>query len=334
MSGYLPVIIILFLFMGTSSFAQLPDPNSLFIEEVTIEPVVLDSTTAEFLASDSLTAYELALLEKPDWSWKYSLSTGINANQSTYSGNWDGNEKGSLIWTFFVIGQLEKQLSLKANTRTSFNFSFGQTHNQDNLSRYWQTPSPSTDRIDIESLFRFTLGKFVDPFVSGRFQSAFLDSRDTTDFYVNPIHYTESMGISKALIKTETKELLLRTGFALRQNADRNDNLVVDGKNWSNDGGLELVADIKTPFFSSKIQHTARVSLYQALFSSDQDNVSVDNDYWRQADIDIESVLTSSITKYLSVRLDVWWRYDREVSGAGRLKQALSLGISYSLDKI
>ena len=54
--------------------------------------------------------------------------------------------------------------------RSTLKLSFGQTMTQD-TSKTWDKPRKSTDLIDWDNLGRFTLHKFVDPFVAFRLDS-------------------------------------------------------------------------------------------------------------------------------------------------------------------
>lgn len=328
---------VLLLVAGSCTFGQLPDPKELFPADQPkiVVPTAQDSAMAAILASDSLTAYELAKLEVPVNPWNLSLQSNVNMNQSAYTGNWDKDEKGAYVWTANIDGRAQKQVGILFNTRTILKLAFGQTHTQNNSTKDWATPSISTDRVDLESLLRLTLGGFVDPFVSGRFQSSFFDTRDNEDyFYINPSNYTEAIGVSKALWRNNDKEVLTRAGFALRQAWDRNfpkpdtDPVIFEDR-FTYDGGLEVVTDMKLPLFNGKVNYNGRLSLYQALFFSEQETEK--NDYWRMIDLDFESRFTANITKVLQVSLYAWWRYDKEIDKAGRLKQGLSFGMAYTL---
>jgi len=332
----LTVLLGIFMLSGVCS-AQLPDPNALFSgEPEEPKPVVLDSTTAEILASETLTAYELAKLEVPEYPWEIAVQLKINSSQSSYSNNWDGSEKGSYVWNADFSGTFQKQLNHYSNSRTTYRLAYGQTHTQDNTTRYWKIPTPSTDRIDIESLMLFTLGAIVDPFAAGRVESSFLDARDSDkDFYNNPVKFTESIGMARAFLKEDKKELLVRAGFALKHSWDRNALLDEEkdlrGKRWTDDGGLDMVTDFKYPLLNNKINFKARLSIYQAFFYSEADKEKNEaySDYWKMVDLDLESSFSASITDHLNVSLDIWWRYDKEIDKQGRLKQAISLGINF-----
>lgn len=269
--------------------------------------------------------------------WDLSLESNLNVNQSSYTANWDGSEKGSYTWSALVNGRAQRQLTWLLNSRTNLRLEYGQSHTQDNASRKWAEPVSSTDRIDIESILRFTLGGPVDPFLSGRFQSQFLDARDPeADYYINPMRFTESIGIARPLVKTPTQELLTRIGFAMREKLDQN--ALIDsinqlhGHDWTYDGGIEFVADFKTPLFKKKVTYTGRLSLYQALFNSENDKLAGSGHQmdWKALDAELESTFTAAVAGMLNVNLDIRWLYDKEIARGGRFKQALALGLAYT----
>jgi hypothetical protein len=259
--------------------------------------------------------------------------------QNAYSDNWAGDETGSISWTLNSKTVLERQLHARVNDKNTLKFSFGQTHNQDADTDRWEKPKKSTDLIDIESVFRFTYGFFVDPFASGRIESQFLDKRDVLQArYVNPLKFTESLGLAKALLKDETREWTARVGAGFRQYMDR-DVLVdtlgdVRQTRTANDGGLEFVNELNIPLVQDRIGLSNKLTVFQALFYSESDELEglPSEDYWKAPDVNWENILTASITKYLMVNLYSQLLYDKELDLGARFKQTLSLGATYRIE--
>ncbi|HEX7401689.1 MAG TPA: hypothetical protein VF369_05870, partial [candidate division Zixibacteria bacterium] len=189
-----------------------------------------------------------------------------------------------------------------------------------------------------ETVFRFTLGGFVDPFVAGRVETQFYDVSDPQKSrFLNPATFTESFGVARVWIKQEKREWTTRLGLGLREHLDRSvltDTLSGKRENkTSNDGGFLLVDDFKTPLAHEKLTYTSKLTLFQALFYSESKKLRglPNQDYWKSIDLNWESIFTASITKYLMVNLYVQFLYDKEVRLGGRLKQTLSLGLTYKL---
>jgi hypothetical protein len=266
-------------------------------------------------------------------SWTKAVDTNLTLTQNAYSDNWTRGEAGALSWTFNLNALAEKQVHLKVHNKNTLKLSFGQTHNQSRETKDWAKPVKSTDLIDLESVFRFTLGAFVDPFASGRAETQFYDAGDPAKSrFVNPFTFTESFGIARVLIKQAKREWTTRLGLGLRQHMDR-DVLVGTERETqtSNDGGLLSVTDFKTPLAQERIAFTSKLSLYKALFYSESDALEglPNEDDWKSPDVNWENTFTAGITHYLMVNLYVQLLYDKEVDLGARFKQTLALGLTY-----
>ncbi len=266
--------------------------------------------------------------------WYPSLESGLNITQSSYSNNWAGGDKGSVVWSWIANGTLENQLDPKVNWYNILKLAYGQTHQQRVRAgeRYWDRPEKSTDLIDFETIFRFTLGGYVDPFVSGRFESQFHDVSDSLGrgLTLNPVRFKETAGIAKQWINEEERSLLSRLGFTFRQTsrlsfttADPADDSTV--RETTNDGGIELINDYKTKILDDRVTWTSKLSFYQPVFysgKSDLEDVTEDTLQARGVDLDVakftttmdidwENIFTTQITKLISVNLYVRWLYDK-----------------------
>jgi hypothetical protein len=270
-------------------------------------------------------------------SWSKSVDANLTLTQNAYSDNWVGGEAGAISWTFNVNALAEKQLNPKLHNKNTLKLSFGQTHNQDVETDDWQKPVKSTDLIDFETVLRFTLGAFVDPYTAGRAESQFYDASDPEKSrLMNPLRLTESIGAAKVFIKEEKRDLTSRLGFAFRQHINRD---MLDpatderSTETTNDGGIELVTDFKTPLAKDRITFTSKLSIFKALFYSESDELEglPNEDYWKSPDVNWENIFAASITEYIMVNLYVQWLYDKEIDKVGRFKQTLALGLTYKL---
>jgi hypothetical protein len=303
-------------------------PRSL-IEEVTMKASVC------FLAMVILFCRPPISTADP---WALTVDANLTLAQTAYSNNWVGGEAGNVTWALSSIWLAEKRLQPLVHNKNTLKLSFGQTHSQDVDSKDWARPTKSTDLIDFETIFNLTLGGFVDPFAAGRWESQFLDASDPEkDRYVNPLKFTESLGIIRYLMKEGGREWSIRLGGAFRQFVDRD--VFVDADQGlretqtSNDGGIEFVSELKSPLAGEKISVSNKLIAFQALFYSKSDELKgqPNEDYWKSPDINWENILTIGVTKYLMVNLYNQLLYDKEVNKGGRFKQTLSLGFTYRL---
>jgi hypothetical protein len=176
----------------------------------------------------------------------------------------------------------------------------------------------------------------VDPYVGLRFESQFLDaSVPSINRYLSPLKITESAGVARKFYKKDKDELFSRLGFAFRQIMTK---VVVDTLNevteteTTNDGGIESVTDLNYTL-SQTLRFTSKLSLYKALFYSESDEVkgTPAEDYWKAIDVNWENKLSASVAKYVTVSLYTQILYDKQIDKRGRLKETLSLGITYKL---
>lgn len=266
------------------------------------------------------------------------LEGGFNLTQSAFSNNWAGGDQGSVVWTAILTGRLENQLSAKVNWWNQLKLAFGQTHKQtddpgDPDKRVWEKPEKSTDLVDYETIFRFTLGGAIDPFVAGRFESQFVDASDPLgrNLTLNPLKFKEGIGAARLIIDEEDRQLLTRLGFSLRQGIRRtfvNSTDATDTGTTSHtetDGGIESVTDYNTKILNDRVTWTSKLTLYQPLFYSgktDLEDVTEANlraadldpdvaDFTTQFEVDFENIFSAQITKIISVNLYTRFVYDK-----------------------
>ncbi len=316
---------------------------------------------------------EKRVLEPGKWYW--SAEGGINLSQASYSDNWSGGDRGAIVWTGIFNASGENQLNPKLNWLNTLKLAFGQTHQQvvdGDGERSWDRPEKSSDLIDFESVGRFTLGGWVDPYVSFGIESQFIDATDPfgRDLNFNPIKFQEAAGVARKFIDTEDESLLSRVGFAFRQTsrdifeaAPPSDATVTES---TNDGGIEWITDYKTKIFEDKVAWTSKLSVFQPVFYSAQDDfdavladslvaANLDSnlaDFTTVVDVAWENLFTTQITKFIAFNFYVQWMYDKydnsvplltDSNGsvtnadaartatrkAGQFKQTMAIGITY-----
>ncbi len=309
-------------------------------------------------------------------SWRYSGTLGINAAQSAFSDNWKGGDKGSIVWAANANFTMQRQFSPKYNLSNTLKLAYGQTSRQvadpdrpNDLT--WDRPLKSTDQIAFESLSRWTLQGFADPFFSFNAESQFRDqSSPLGTIWINPIKLKETAGLARILERTEESEILTRLGFGFRQTIAKsyvNPPTAEKGSFTSNDGGLDWTTTAKQPLASKRILYKGSLSLFKPLFYSkktaveayDADRLATDPtrervaDFWKAVDVNWENAFTAQITKALSVSLVAQLVYDkfdtaanldiptadpaldaeiaRNIRKQGQFREALTVGLTYQL---
>jgi hypothetical protein len=258
--------------------------------------------------------------------WDIDSDILVNLTQSQFSDNWAGSELSNITWTATSNTVAQKQVKEWLNNKNSLKLAFGQTHMQKrdaagNLE--WDKPQKSTDQIAYESLLQFTLKSFVDPYVSLRMDSQFLDQQTGQDTYiVNPIVFTESAGIMRSILNTDKSKLNVRVGGAVRETWNRrNDKLPIDG-------GVEGIVEYKQIISAMNASYNSKLTAYQALFKSDKVE-GFDN--WKALDVKWENMLSFKLWKLLSMNLNLDLIYEKEQSPDIQWREVLGLGFSYVL---
>ena len=262
--------------------------------------------------------------------WNIGADVSLILNQNAYSNNWNGSEKGSVSWSLNTEFSAEKQLNPKFHNRNTLQMAFGQTHSQylnSEGKKRWGRPDKTTDEIDFESLLRLTLGGFVDPFASFRWESQFLDYGQDETKFVNPNILTETFGVAKMLVSEENRELSARLGAAFKQYFDD----FQDAN--TNDGGVEFVGVYRSPFAQGVLRYRSKLTLYQAIYYSEADEVKGTDfeDDWKQVRMNWENTFTANLTRLVNVTLFFQAVYDKRQINEMQFKQTLGLGLTYNL---
>jgi len=267
--------------------------------------------------------------------WKTLLEAGLAATQASYSDNWTGGEVGSLVWAANLHGAAEKQLNPKMRTENDLKLQFGQTHSQSQTTKNWAAPVKSSDKIRFDTILKFTLQIWVDPYVAGTFESQFLDASDNLkQRYVNPIDLTESAGISRMLFDRASGKATTRTGLGLRQRIQKYsaDASGATDTRTTKDGGIEWVTDWLATL-SKTMTYTTKLTLFKALFYSEADQLKglPNENYWKTVDVNWDNILTANVTRIVQVSLAWQLLYDKEIDLGGRFKETLALGVSWRM---
>lgn len=269
--------------------------------------------------------------------WAFKSDAVLTLTQSTFSSNWAGGDRGAIVWVLGTDTNAGRQFSRSFNLANHLVLAYGQTSKQvpDGSELKWDTPEKSTDKIEFESVGRWTLQKFVDPYLGLRLDSQFLDqSSPIGDLYLTPIRLKESAGVARVLRKTEDSETITRLGFGFRQTIARN---FVDAvtkataSSTSNDGGIEWQTDVIQPLFEKKVLYKGQLLVFQPVFFSNSSDLEDFDarviagepgfpavpdreavaDFWRSPDVNFQNTFSAQITKYLGVALFMQLVYDK-----------------------
>jgi hypothetical protein len=268
--------------------------------------------------------------------WKFGAVAGLNVSQSSFSSNWAGGDRGSIVWVLNSDMSADRQFSRKFNLANRLQLAYGQTSRQTPTTTgelVWDTPDKTTDLIAFESTGRMTLERAVDPYAALRMDSQFRDQSSPLGVIAfNPIKLKETAGVARLLFKTEDSEGLMRLGLGFRQTIAKSiDPLTLAKQSFSsNDGGLEWQTNITRPVLDKKVLYKGQLMVFVPVFYSKADELEQFDtraiaafpgreavaDFWKSPDVSFQNNFSASITKYLSVNLYAQLVYDKFDSAA------------------
>jgi hypothetical protein len=290
-----------------------------------------------------------AVISVPAWgadstavpgAWQTHLEASLAAAQSSYSDNWGGGQSGSINWVANLHAVANKILTSLVRTENDLKLQFGQTHNQVDSTKVWQIPVKSSDRIRFDTVWKFALRTYVDPYAAGYIETEFYDATvPAHKIALSPLEFSESAGISRDITKTASTKLNTRLGFAFRQKIikaavpDPVDPTIYNTTTTRvNDGGLERVTDF-TQAMHKNLLYTSKLTVFKALFISNNplENDPVRKDFWKTPSVNWDNILSANVTKIVQVSLAWQLLYDKPISLAGRFRQTLALGVNWKI---
>ncbi len=273
--------------------------------------------------------------------WKLTMENALGLAQASYSDNWSGGEAGSIIWVSSHRSTAESWLSKSWLWNNELRMEFGQTHSQ-TKEKLWQKPVKSADKLRFDSILKLKRGWAVDPYLAFTFESQFLDASGVEKRYINPIDMTETIGLARDIFNVpDVRVLTTRVGFGIRQRIWEFDILNPDSSigtksETTNDGGFEWVTDFTLGSAKSKYAFVSKLTLFEAIFNSKKDELVDDpatdddeRDYWKSPDLNWDNSFRANISSILQTSLGWQLLYDKEIALGGRLKQTLTLGLTY-----
>jgi Protein of unknown function (DUF3078) len=299
------------------------------------------STALILLAALALAPAARADAPKPiePGPWKFGALASFNLAQSSFSTNWKGGDRGSIVWVLGADLSAERQFGPRYNLQNTLRAAYGQTTRQnpdaaDPHHYVWDSPDKTTDVLAFESNSRWTLHSFVDPYFSFSAETQFADqSSPVGTIRFNPIKFKETAGAARVLRKTDDSELLSRLGFGFRQTLARawvDPTLRTQRSFTTQDGGFEWQTTATQPILERKVLYKGRLLVFQPVFYSESSDLEVMDrqavayaattlgltresvkDFWRATDVDFQNQFTAQITKLVAVNLFAEFAYDK-----------------------
>lgn len=258
--------------------------------------------------------------KEPVYGWKNEVIGNLNLTQATFD-NWSQGGENTLAWQLNFNAKFIKDME-KYNWSNSGKLAFGKTKLGNQESR------KSIDEIRLETVYTYKLNMYVNPYISAYGETQLAKGYKYTDTsrvlisnFFDPGYLIQSVGVGFS----HNKYVKTRFGAAVKETfANEFATLYSDDPDTPNkvekakvEPGVESVTDL-TVGLAKDIQFTSRLELFSNMKALIETDVRWDN------------VLTAKISQYVDVNLNVKVFYDRDISIKRQLKEALSLGISYT----
>ena len=248
------------------------------------------------------------------YGWTHSLVASLTLSQVSYT-NWAAGGDNALAYNLLIDGKSVDE-NPNTNWATNYIFAFGEARLGNIGLR------KTDDRIDLASVFAYKMSEHFDPYGSATFKSQF-----TTGYKYSAAAATPVSGFLDPAIATEAVGFLYhhaesfksRLGLALRETfANLYDTIYTDGQKTKIEGGFESVSELaleldKNIFFKSKLELFAPIKTL--------DVITV---YW-------DNLLAMKVSKYIVTNLGVQIINNRVVTPKTQIKEALSVGLTYSI---
>jgi len=256
----------------------------------------------------------------PQYGWQHTVVSALNLTQVAFT-DWVAGGENALAWALSLDGKSVQEKE-KTNWANSYKFAFGQTRLGDQGIR------KTDDEISLETVLTYKLGVYVNPYAAATFKSQFAkgykypdaSSKIPVSKFFDPAYLTQSIGVGyqpKPEIKT-------RLGVALREVLTSefpeyaNDPKTAEIEKTRVEGGLESVTDVEWKL-EENLLFTSKLELFAPFNRFDEVVIRSDN------------TLAAKVNKYISVNLNVQLLNDKVISPRTQIKEALSIGLTYTL---
>ena len=271
------------------------------------------------IPSAALVAQEEAKADSV-FGWNNEVVGSLNLAQTNFD-NWSQGGENSLSWQLNVNAK-------SVNDRENYNWSnagkisFGAVKVGD------QETKKSVDEIKLESVLTYKITHILNPYIAATGETQFAKAYDYSTTpkleiskFMDPAFFTQSVGAGyapSAVFKT-------RLGAALKEtitNVHPQYSDDPDTPEKTEKSRVEVGAESATDF-SCKVAENMLLTSKLELFSNLES--------FQQVDVKWDTILSAKVARYVDVNLNVKLFYDRDISRKRQLKQALTLGLTYTI---
>ncbi|PLX32985.1 MAG: hypothetical protein C0600_01245 [Ignavibacteria bacterium] len=263
--------------------------------------------------------------KEPEPGWHNTLVAGLNLTQVSLH-NWTQGGENTMAWTFFVNGKfLYLQPDWKWNN--TLKIAYGKTKlGEADFEKV-------DDELFWESVYSRDIGWKIDPYVANQLRTQFDDgytvTKDANGMEIrkhssgafDPLYLIQSAGFTYA----EGETFFTRLGIAFKETFSHADYGYADDPETADEvedfrfqTGIESATGVKVSVMEN-ILYTSQLNMFSAFDQLDVWDVRWDNS------------LTAKVNSYVNVSLNVLLVHDISQTRRTQIKQALALGLTYTL---
>jgi hypothetical protein len=272
-------------------------------------------------------AQEDTLLTAQDTSyWLKEIQGGLNLNQASFSGNWQGGGVNSVALGFYLNGRANYAKD-KFSWDNTMDFIYGIVKNKGEEGR------KSNDRIFLDSKIGYQINSKWNYFFAVNFLSQFAPGyefpedaeRVLISKFANPAYFTTSLGIE---YKPNDEFSLRLSPFSPRWTFVTDTNLYL---NVPNNYGVEIGETVRTEWlaFSLMADYNKKLSENLSLMLRYQMYANYETFEFDAIDHRLDFGLTAKVSNLVNVSLTSLMIYDLDQDNKIQFSQGLALGIAF-----
>jgi hypothetical protein len=260
-------------------------------------------------------------VQAPPGPWAHNVVSGLTLTQVAFR-DWTQGGENALSYTVSLDGKSQRTAE-SINWINSYKLAFGQTR------LGVQGLKKTDDKIDLELVFSYKIGTYINPYASATLKSQFATgykydektgTKTAVSQFFDPAYLTQSVGFGYQ----PAQEIKTRLGAGLREvitsvyNSYADDPKTVAVEKTNVNGGFESVTNAQWKL-DDNLLFTAKLELFSAFKKLDQVIVRSDNS------------VTAKVNKYISVILNIQFINDPSVTARTQVKETLGLGLTYTV---
>jgi len=250
--------------------------------------------------------------------WTHQLVGGLNLTQVALK-DWSGGGDDALAWAVSLNGKSTYKKD-KIDWVSTYKFAFGQTKLGDQAIR------KTNDKIDLETTMTYKMGVYVNPYVASTVKSQFAKGYNYADIgkipvsqFFDPAYLTQTAGFGyepieqvKTRLGVGLREILTRdfNGYADDGDTDKIEKIAIDA-------GIESVTNAEWQL-AENILLTSKLEIFGPLTDLGATTIRSDNN------------VAFKVNKYVTANFDLQMVQDDAANTKTQVKEALSVGLSYS----